>query len=167
MIFSIKNNPNYIPQEMKGHALKNKQSLRKRGFTLIEVMIVVIILGLLASLVVPNIVGKSEDAKQKLVCVQMKSLSESLNLFRADNGAYPSSSEGLDALIKNPDSQRYKNYSSSGYLGGKHPPKDPWKNPYVYTNSGATFDILSYGADGQQGGNDDGKDIKFSECMEK
>lgn len=145
---------------------RNEKKLRK-GFTLIEVMIVVIILGLLASLVVPNIVGKSEDAKQKLVCVQMKSIAESLNLFRADNGMYPTTDEGLAALMHNPSPEKYKSYSTSGYLGGKSLPKDPWKNQFIYTNSGSSFELTSKGADGADGGDDDGKDIKFSECQER
>ena len=149
-------------EKMHKHNTKHR-----RGFTLIEVMIVVIILGLLASLVVPNIVGKSEDAKQKLVCVQMKGIAESLNLFRADNGMYPATEEGLAALMHNPNPQKYKSYSSSGYLGGKSLPKDPWKNQFVYTNSGSSFEITSHGSDGVEGGSDDGKDIKFSECQER
>jgi general secretion pathway protein G len=127
-------------------------------------MIVIIILGLLAALVVPNLIGKGEEAKQKLVCVQMKSLSEALNMFKADNGVYPESEEGLGALMKNPSSEKYKNFSSSGYLSTKNPPLDPWKNKFIYINNGGAFDLISLGADGKEGGDGESKDIKFSEC---
>lgn len=142
--------------------MKNKKT--KKGFTLVEIMIVIIILGLLAALVVPNLIGKGEEAKQKLVCVQMKSVSEALNMFKADNGVFPETEEGIDALIKNPDADKYKNYSPSGYLGSKNAPLDPWKNKFIYLNNGTSYEIISLGADKAEGGEGESKDIKFSEC---
>jgi general secretion pathway protein G len=142
--------------------MKNRSS--KRGFTLVEIMIVIIILGLLAALVVPNLIGKGEEAKQKLVCVQMKSIAEALNMFKADNGSYPDTEEGIDALLKNPNADKYKNYSASGYLSSKSVPVDPWKNKFIYINNGSSFEIISLGADKAEGGEGEGKDIKFSEC---
>ena len=82
----------------------------KKAFSLIEIMIVIVILGLIASLVVPNLIGQSEKAKEKLVCVQMKSLKDSLDSFKIEEGSYPTTQEGLEALIKNPNPQKYKNY---------------------------------------------------------
>lgn len=137
---------------------------RRKAFTLIELMVVIVILGLLAAMVVPNIMGKADEAKSKLTCVQMKSLSESLALFKTDNGSYPSSEEGLGALIKNPDDQKYKSYSNNGYLSQKTVPVDPWKNKYIYLNDGSAIDIVSLGSDGKEGGEADAKDIKLSEC---
>lgn len=138
---------------------------KQRGaFTLIELMVVIVILGLLAALVAPNIIGKADEAKVKLTCVQMKSLNESLTLFKADNGSFPSSEEGLAALIKNPDEQKYKNYSKNGYLSQKELPIDPWKNKYIYLNDGSNVDIVSLGSDGKEGGEAEAKDIKLSEC---
>lgn len=142
--------------------MKNTQ--KRNGFTLIEIMVVIIILGMLAAFVIPNITGKSEEAKQKLVCVQMKSLSEGLKMFKIDNGSYPTAEEGIAALITNPSSDTYPSYSKNGYLEGKNLPKDPWNHPYIYLNDGEMFDLVSLGADGKEGGSDDEKDQKLSEC---
>jgi general secretion pathway protein G len=141
-----------------------KKNHMRNAFTLIEIMVVIIILGLLAAFVIPNITGKSEEAKQKLVCVQMKSLSEGLKMFKIDNGSYPTTEEGLAALITNPSSDTYPSYNKNGYLEGKNLPKDPWNHPYIYLNDGTMYDIVSLGADGKEGGSDDGKDRKLSEC---
>lgn len=137
---------------------------KRSGFTLIEIMVVIIILGLLAAFVVPSITGKSEEAKQKLVCVQMKSLNESLKMFKVDNGDYPTTEEGLKALITNPDPDTYTSYASKGYLEGKSVPSDPWNRPYIYTNTDDVIDIISLGSDGKEGGKDEDKDQKLSEC---
>lgn len=136
----------------------------KKAFTLIEIMVVIIILGLLAAFVIPNITGKSEEAKQKLVCIQMKSLNESLKMFKVDNGSYPSSEEGLKALITNPNPDTYTSYSPNGYIEGKTLPKDPWNKPYIYLNTDGTVELISLGSDGKEGGKDENKDQKLSEC---
>ena len=136
----------------------------KKGFSLIELMIVIIILGLLASLVMPNLIGQSEQAKRKLTCVQMHSLSDALKSFKLANGTYPTTSEGLSALIINPNTTLYTSYPSGGFIDGKKIPTDPWKNPYVYVKTSDAFDIISLGADKCEGGSDDGVDIKFSTC---
>jgi len=136
----------------------------KRGFTLIEIMIVIIILGLLASMVVPNLIGQGEAAKQKLVCVQMKSIKDSLKSFKLEEGRYPTTQEGLKALIKNPDPQKYKNYPSNGFLDSKSVPKDSWGNEFIYVNNNGDIDIISLGADGKEGGDGENKDIKLSQC---
>lgn len=134
------------------------------GFSLIELMIVIIILGLLASMVMPNIMGKGEEAKRKLVCIQMKNISETMKMFKLDNGVYPSTEEGLEALLKNPDPERYPNYARSGYFEGDNLPKDSWSNDFVYIGEGTSFDLISLGADRKEGGSDDAEDIRFSEC---
>jgi general secretion pathway protein G len=136
----------------------------KKAFSLIEVMIVIVILGLIASLVVPNLIGQSERAKEKLVCVQMKSLKDALDSFKVDEGRYPTTQEGLKALIKNPDPQKYKNYPEKGFLNSNKLPKDPWGNDYIYINNEGNIDIISLGADGKEGGNGENKDIRLSEC---
>ncbi|MEY4505152.1 MAG: hypothetical protein RL154_1449 [Pseudomonadota bacterium] len=123
--------------------MKNARS----GFTLIEIMIVVVILGLLAALIAPNVIGKGEEAKVKIACTQMKSISEAMQLFKADNGSYPTTNEGIAALQKNPNAENYKNYSPSGYLSGKNLPKDPWKNEYFYANDSGNISIKSSGGD--------------------
>ncbi len=131
-----------------------------------ELMIVIIILGMLATLVLPNLVGKSEQAKQKLVCVQMKTLGDALKTFKIESGKYPSMDEGLMALVKNPDPETYKDYPDGGYLDGQKEPKDPWGNSYVYVNEDdGSFDIVSLGADGKEGGDKENKDISYSTCQ--
>jgi len=129
-----------------------------------ELMIVIIILGLLASLVLPNLMGKGEEAKRKLVCVQMKGVAETLKMFKLDNGVYPTTEEGLQALITNPSEEDYPSYAPSAYLDGKKIPKDSWKKEFIYINKGNEFDLISLGADRKEGGEDDAKDIRFSEC---
>jgi len=137
----------------------------RKGFTLIEIMIVIIILGLLASLVVPNLIGQSEQAKQKLVCVQMKSLKNALDSFKVQEGTYPSTEEGLEALIKNPNPEKYKNYPQGGFLGSNKLPKDPWGGDYIYINQNNKIEIISLGADKKEGGTGENKDIRLSECQ--
>lgn len=138
--------------------------LTRKAFTLIEIMVVIIILGLLAAFVIPNVTGKSGEAKQKLVCIQMKSLNESFKMFKIDNGSYPTSEEGLHALIVNPNPDEYTEYSSSGYIEGKNLPKDPWNKSYLYLNLDGTVELISLGSDGKEGGKDEEKDHKLSQC---
>ncbi len=136
----------------------------KKGFSLIELMIVIIILGLLASLVMPNLIGQSEQAKRKLACVQMHSLSDTLKTFKLANGTYPSTTEGLHALVSNPNPSVYPSYPQGGFLDSKKVPLDPWKNRYIYIKTSDFFDIISLGADKKEGGKGDGKDIRLSTC---
>ncbi len=135
----------------------------KKGFSLIEIMIVIIILGLLAGLVLPNLLGQSEEAKKKIVCIQMQSINDALKNFKLQNGLYPTTEEGIDALISNPDSEKYKSYPDGGFLDGTKP-LDPWKNPYIYINDDGNIDIISLGSDGKEGGEKESADIKFSNC---
>lgn len=135
-----------------------------KGFTLIELMVVIMILGLLAAFVIPNITGKSGEAKQKLVCIQMKSLNESFKMFKIDNGEYPTTEEGLAALILNPNPDVYVSYSQSGYIEGKNLPKDPWNKPYLYLNVDGAVELISLGSDGKEGGKDEEKDHLLSQC---
>ncbi|MDP2851297.1 MAG: type II secretion system major pseudopilin GspG [Sulfuricurvum sp.] len=135
-----------------------------KGFTLIELMVVIMILGLLAAFVIPNITGKSGEAKQKLVCIQMKSLNESLKMFKIDNGEYPTTEEGLSALILNPNPDTYTSYASSAYIEGKNLPKDPWNKPYLYLNVEGAVELISLGSDGKEGGSEEEKDHLLSQC---
>jgi len=137
----------------------------KKGFTLIEIMVVIVILGLLASLVVPNIIGQGERAKEKLVCVQMKSLKDSLNSFKVEEGSYPTTEEGLQILIKNTNPSKYKHYPEGGFLSSKKLPKDPWGHDFIYINNNSDIDIISLGADGKEGGKKENKDIRLSQCQ--
>jgi len=136
----------------------------KSAFTLIELLIVIAILGLLAALVVPNVIGQGEQAKQKLVCVQEKSLKDSLDSFKISEGNYPTTEEGLMALIKNPNPQKYKSYPNGGFLGNDKLPTDPWGNKYIYVNNSGNIDIISLGADSKEGGSGENRDIRLSQC---
>jgi general secretion pathway protein G len=132
----------------------------RAGFTLIEIMVVIVILGLLAALVVPKLIGRTEEAKKTQTRVQIKNLENALQLFKLDNGFYPGTDQGLEALIRVPEAGRIpKNYRKGGYLD--RVPKDPWGNPYVYVSPGThgDYDISSYGADGVAGGDGEDADI--------
>lgn len=137
----------------------------RKAFSLIELMIVIVILGLLASMVMPNLMGKADDAKRKLVCIQMKSVHEALKMFKLDNGVYPSTEEGLKALMVNPDEELYINYASTPYLEGNSLPKDSWGSPFIYINKEGVIELISFGADRKEEGKDEGSDIRFSECQ--
>jgi len=136
----------------------------RKGFSLIELMVVIIILGLLASLVIPNLLGQSEQAKRKITCVQMHSLSNAVKSFKLGNGSFPTTSEGLKALVTNPNPTTYTSYPVGGFLDGKKIPLDPWKNPYIYVKTTDSFDIISLGSDKKEGGSNNDADIKLSQC---
>jgi len=137
----------------------------RKGFSLIELMIVIVILGLLAAMVMPSLTGKGEEAKRNLVCVQMKSIyNGALDMFKINNSVYPSTEEGLKALAENPNKEKYPNYSPSGYFKDAKIPKDSWGNEFVYINDDGNIEIISLGADRKEGGKDDKADIRMSEC---
>ncbi|MCB2189626.1 MAG: type II secretion system major pseudopilin GspG [Deltaproteobacteria bacterium] len=135
-----------------------KRGLRRQaGFTLLELLIVVIILGLLAALVGPRLFGTLGKAKSQVARTQIEILAGALDRFRLDVGRYPTSSEGLEALITEPA-------NAAGWAGPylkKGVPKDPWNHDYVYTSPGAKgeFDIIALGLDGQPGGTGEDKDV--------
>ncbi|MDX1808599.1 MAG: type II secretion system major pseudopilin GspG [Sulfurospirillaceae bacterium] len=141
------------------------QTKSKKAFTLIELMIVIVILGLLAGLVMPNLTEKGEEAKRNLVCIQMKSIyNGALDMFKINNSVYPTTSEGLEALITNPDPEKYSNYASGGYFKDGKLPKDSWGNNFIYTNNNGIIELVSLGADKKEGGEGYASDIKLSEC---
>jgi general secretion pathway protein G len=125
------------------------------GFTLIEIMIVVVILGVLAALVVPKIMSRPDQARQTAAKTDIKSIGLALNMFRADNGFYPTSAEGLAALVQAPP--RAKRFNPEGYLSKV--PQDPWGNEYHYISDGRNFVIISLGADGVEGGDAYDEDV--------
>jgi general secretion pathway protein G len=133
-----------------------------RGFTLIELMVVIVILGILAGLVVPRMMGKPEEAKQLKAKMTIESLETSLRLYKLDTGNYPSTEQGLQALVEKPDTGNVpRNWREGGYLEKGKVPKDPWGNEFVYLSPGVNgdYDIISYGADGVPGGDGKDKDI--------
>ncbi|MFZ5561358.1 MAG: type II secretion system major pseudopilin GspG [Pseudomonadota bacterium] len=137
-----------------------KSRIRPSGFTLIEVMVVVAILGVLATLVMTNVIGKDEQARITTTQASLKSVANALDLYKLDNHKYPTTDEGLNALVEKPASA--KTFPSGGYL--PRLPEDSWGNPfqYVYPGSeGRRFDLYSYGADGAEGGEGNDADLYF------
>ena len=145
----------------------------RSGFTLIELMIVIVIMGILATLLVPKIMNAPDEAKRTAVKADIKTIEGALKLYRLDTGNYPTTEQGLEALIRKPDTAPVpKKWRDGGYLEGDAVPKDPWGNPYYYTSSsssatsstlgssGRDYEITSYGRDGQPGGT--GKDADIS-----
>jgi general secretion pathway protein G len=131
----------------------------EKGFTLLEMIVVVFILSLLVAIVAPKIIGRTDDARIADTKVQIRNFETGLKLFKLDNGFYPDTQQGLDALIAKPATGRIPDkYREGGYLEQKKIPFDPWGNAYVYISPGlhGDFDIMSYGADGKEGG--EGKD---------
>ena len=123
---------------------------RHSGFTLIEIMVVVVILAVLGALVVPNILDKVDNARVTAAKTDIRSIETALDLYRLDNFKYPSTEQGLQALVKQPADPTITNYPAHGYL--KSIPIDPWRSPYVYASPGADgreYDIASYGKDGK------------------
>ncbi len=133
------------------------------GFTLIEVLVVIFILSILAAIVTPKLIGRTDDARIAEAKLQIKNFETALKLFKLDNGFYPSTEQGLEALIEKPTTGRIpQNYREGGYLEQKRIPLDPWGNPYIYLSPGihGEYDIISYGADGKEGG--EGKDADIT-----
>ena len=124
---------------------------RRSGFTLLEVMVVVFILGLLATIVAPKIMGRTDDARRVKAVADMKGIEQALNLYRLDGGSYPTTEQGLQALVSRPTTPPVpRQWNPNGYL--ERVPLDPWGNPYVYVSDGARLTLRSYGADGVEGG---------------
>lgn len=135
----------------------------EKGFTLIELMVVIVILGILAAIIAPRIIGRTDEAKVTEAKIQIRNFETALKLYRLDNGVYPSTDQGLDAVVRRPATGLIpKNWREGGYLEKKSIPPDPWGNPYVYASPGLSgdFDIISYGADGVRGGDGYNKDIE-------
>ncbi|UCG99155.1 MAG: type II secretion system major pseudopilin GspG [Burkholderiales bacterium] len=126
-----------------------------RGFTLIEIMVVITILGILAALIVPRVIGRTDDARIAAAKQDIASLLQALKLYRLDNGAYPTTEQGLKALLAKPETEPLpQNWKQGGYLERSTTPKDPWGNEYKFLNPGlrGEIDVFSYGRDGAPGG---------------
>ena len=130
------------------------------GFSLIELMIVIAILGLLVGIVGPKLIGNFDKAKVETTRVNMKNIASTLKQFRMDCSVYPITDQTLSALTTKPSSGAdCKNYAPGGYLNSKGTPKDAWDSEYIYTSDGSTFEIKSYGADKKPDGKDYNADI--------
>ena len=130
-----------------------------RGFTLIEIMVVVVILGLLAAIVAPNVIRRIDDAQVAKAKQDIRSYETALNLFRMDNFKYPTSDMGLNALVAKPGDSSIRNWREGGYISGLR--KDPWGNDYHYVSPGqhGEYDLFTLGADNQEGGEGINADI--------
>lgn len=131
----------------------NRVSLRQQGFTLLEIMVVIVILGLLVSIVAPNVLQNQDRAMVEKARADISVLEQALDMYKLDNHVYPSTDQGLDALVNKPTSSpEPRNYRSDGYI--KRLPQDPWGNPYQYLQPGehGPYDLYSTGADGDEGG---------------
>jgi len=144
--------PRPLPSQLTGGAA--------RGFTLIEIMVVVVIMGILAALVVPKLMGRTDDARIIAAKQDIATMMQALKLYKLDNQRYPTTEQGLQALVTKPTAGPAANgWKTGGYI--EKLPKDPWGNPYQYLSPGirGEVDLLSFGADGQAGGADNDADI--------
>lgn len=140
--------------------LRRKQD--DRGFTLIELMVVIVILGILAGLIIPRIMGRPDEARRAKARMQIESLETALKLYRLDSGNYPTTEQGLQALVEQPSvGTLAKNWRQGGYLEKAKVPKDPWDKDFVYISPGThgDYDLSSLGADGEPGGEGKNKDV--------
>jgi len=140
------------------------QQERSRGFTLIEIMVVIVILGILAGLVLPRFMGRTEEAKKVKAKLQIENLEGALKLYKLDTGTYPTTEQGLEALVQKPATGAVPaNWREGGYLEKGKVPLDPWNRPYVYVSPGVKskdFDLKSLGGDGEEGGEGENADIE-------
>ena len=136
-----------------------QRNRRQHGFTLIEIMVVVIILGILAAIVAPNVIGRVGDAQIAAAKQDLRGIENALKFYRLDNFRYPTTEQGLRALVTRPNDPNVKNWKQGGYLDRL--PKDPWGNQYLYLNPGnrAEIDIYTLGRDGRPGGEGEDADI--------
>ena len=136
--------------------------MRQRGFTLLEILVVVMILGLLISLAAPRIIGRTDEARVVKAKADMKAIEDALNLYRLDSGIYPTTEQSLSALVEEPTvGERPRNWRKDGYL--ERVPPDPWEREYLYASDGSTYTLQCFGADGEEGGDGVNADIDVRE----
>ncbi len=142
-------------------SMANARLRREEGFTLIEIMVVVVILGILAALVAPNVISRIDDAQVSRAKGDIRAIESALQLYRLDNFRYPTTDQGLEALVNQPADPSIRNWRKGGYLDKV--PVDPWGTPYQYLNPGQSgsseFDVFTLGADVQPGGEGINADI--------
>lgn len=142
----------------------NNKSRKTSGFTLIEIIVVVVIIGLLAAVIAPNIFGQVEEARVKKALSDIRAIESALNLYRLDNFNYPTTEQGIQALVNKPTGgPEAKNWRKGGYL--PRLPLDPWGSEYQYASPGTSgeIDLFTFGADGKLGGEDNNKDLSLAD----
>ena len=134
---------------------------QNKGFTLMEILIVVVIIGTLAAFIAPKFFDEPGKARMVAAKNQIQGLKQAIEMYNLDNRHYPSTEEGLKALVEKSSAPRAKNYKDGGYLSSKSIPKDPWGNEYIYLSPGihGKYDLMSYGADSKKGGEGEDADI--------
>lgn len=141
---------------------KTYNSGRGGGFTLIEILVVVVILGILGAIVVPNLMSRPDSARIQAAQTDIRMIASSLDVYRLDNFQYPSSEQGLEALVERPSGYpEPPNWNPEGYI--KKLPTDPWGSAYVYERRETSFMLFSLGADGQEGGEGMNADIRYAD----
>lgn len=149
---------------MESRRIQARKGHRSSGFTLIELMIVIVILGILSTMVVLNIAGAPDEARVTKAKTDMQTIESALILYKVQNGFYPTTEQGLKALVEKPTSKPVpRNYPQGGYLKQDNVPTDPWGNPYIYRcpgEDGRPYEIISLGGDGREGGTGFNADIK-------
>lgn len=139
-----------------------RSARRSRGLTLIEIMVVVIIIGILVSVIAPNVMGRPDTARREVTRNDLAAIGTALDIYRLDNGAYPSTDQGLDALIAKPSGfPEPRNWGPEPYL--KKMPVDQWGNDFVYVSDGGSFELVSLAADGEEGGEDEAADLAYAD----
>lgn len=134
----------------------------RRGFTLIEMLVVVVIVGILVALVAPNIIGISDQARRVAVEADLRTIATALDKYRMDNGLYPSTDQGLRALVEKPSGYpEPRRWGPEPYL--RRLPLDQWDNEFLYISTGRGFELKSMGADGEEGGEEAGEDIDYAD----
>jgi general secretion pathway protein G len=142
--------------------MKRRRRESQRGFTLIEILVVVVIIGILGAIIVPNLLGRPDQARVTAAQSDLRNLANALDIYRLDNFQYPSTDQGLEALVEKPSGfPEPKNYNPEGYI--KHLPTDPWGTPYVYERTERGFILKSLGADGAEGGEGLNADILYED----
>lgn len=140
---------------------------RQSGFTLVEILVVIVILSILATLVAVNVIRQPGEARVAAAKIQIKQLQTALQVYRTEQGRYPTQDQGLEALVRKPQTGIIpERYPSDGYLESREVPRDPWKNDYIFIapgRNGESYEIISYGSDGEPGGVEDASDISSSD----
>ncbi|OPY69734.1 MAG: Type II secretion system protein G precursor [Syntrophorhabdaceae bacterium PtaU1.Bin034] len=152
--------------------MKRTRTLRtNRAFTLVELMIVIVIIGVFAAILYPKFMGAPDDARRTKAKLDIKTIESALKMYKIDNGSYPNTDQGLMALIKKPETAPVpKRWREGGYLEGDSVPKDPWGNPYYYTSpaqEGKDYELVSYGSDGEVGGTGKNGDISSADLSKE